>query len=171
MPSIFGVGDMSALALHIMAMLAMGEGRLTAASAAHRLSASQHTLHKVMRRLTEKKLIHSRRGPDGGFTLAVDPSHVRLSDIIEVMGEEVQGCHGCLFSSQVCEKLDNCLFGGLTKGIYRQVVDYFTKTTLADLVGGKKSVIHSKDDKLTHVGQSVREVTHGENHSKHHPHR
>lgn len=137
MAGLLNVGEMGALALHVLVELAVlresePEGRLTVQEIAAKLNASPHTLQKVARRLIMMQLVEGTRGANGGLRLAVDPLQVNMLQIVE--GVEGRMCsNSCLFAKRVCPVDGKCVFDGLTGKMERKVRDYFTNTTLADL--------------------------------------
>src|SRR5437763_15604362 len=44
-----------------------------------------HFLAKILQQLARKGLLRSSKGPTGGFALKVDPSEIRLLDIVEAL--------------------------------------------------------------------------------------
>src|SRR5438067_11545712 len=44
-----------------------------------------HFLAKILQQLARTGLLRSSKGPTGGFALKVDPSQIRLLDIVETM--------------------------------------------------------------------------------------
>ena len=44
-----------------------------------------HFLAKILQQLARKGLLRSSKGPTGGFALRVDPSEIRLLDIVEAL--------------------------------------------------------------------------------------
>lgn len=75
-------------------------------------------------------MVHGRRGPGGGFTLARDPKQITLLDVLEG-AEGAINIHGCLYSQPICQ--GDCLMGGLLSKVGNQVLDYFKNTRLSDL--------------------------------------
>lgn len=137
MAGLLNIGEMGALALHVLVELAVlreenPEERRTVQDIALKLHASVHTLQKVTRRLIMMELVEGTRGAHGGLKLAVDPSGVTMLQVIE--GVEGRVCsNGCMFAKRVCPADGKCVFEGLTGALEKKVRDYFTGTTLADL--------------------------------------
>ena len=119
------------LAFHAMAMLAKTEkSPLTVDDMASSLGVSSDHLAKVMQKLSHSGLVKSVRGPNGGYSLDVNPSDTYMMSIYEsIDGPYVarecemreQGCGGC-----------SCIFGDMIGDVNRVVFDYLTKTTLSD---------------------------------------
>lgn len=151
MPNLLNMGEMGAIALHLLLDLAATRrkspaGRRSAKDIAESLNASVHTLQKVARRLTMSGWIDGSRGPGGGFLLIADPAALSLLDVIQGVEGPVGG-NGCLFGKRVCPAGTRCAFSGLTESLERQVLDYYRNTTLADLLAGTESGAENKKDK------------------------
>lgn len=122
----------ASLALHAMALLAAHqEKRFSNIEVAQTFGASEHTLAKVLQRLSRVGLLVSVRGPHGGFALGKSPSTITLLDVYEAV-EGPLGPASCLLGTPACRG-QACVLGGLVERIHRMVADYFAKTTLAEL--------------------------------------
>lgn len=122
----------ASLALHAMALLAAHpEKRFSNAEIAHTFGASEHTLAKVLQRLSRVGLLASVRGPHGGFVLGKTPGEITLLEVYEAV-EGPLGPASCLLGTPVC-KGRACVLGGLVQSIHREVADYFAQTTLAEI--------------------------------------
>lgn len=137
MAGLVNIGEMGALALHVLVELAKRreedpEARLNVADLADKLQASPHTLHKVARRLVDAGLAESARGAAGGLRLAVPAAEISMMRVVE----EVDGricSNGCLFEKRVCPASGMCPFDGVTKGLEEQIRNYLHTTTVEDL--------------------------------------
>lgn len=54
---------------------------------AHRQSVTPRYLGKIFLRLQRAKLVASKKGPGGGYTLKRDPATISLSEIMQAVGE------------------------------------------------------------------------------------
>lgn len=137
MAGLINVGEMGALALHVLVELTAlrqesQESRRTVQEIAEKLHASVHTLQKVTRRLIMLGMIEGTRGVNGGLRLTVEPEKITMLDVIQ--GVEGKVCsNNCMFAKRVCPSGGGCVFNGVTGILEQQIRDYFTKTTLADL--------------------------------------
>lgn len=137
MAGLLNVGEMGALALHVMVELAIvkgqdSEARRTAHELAEELHASVHTLQKVVRRLVLAGLVEGTRGANGGLRLTGDAASVSMLTVLESVEGPIRP-NGCLFAKRVCPEGGQCRFHCVTSGMERSIKDYFTKTTIADL--------------------------------------
>ncbi len=132
MPTVLNISEAAVLGLHAMALLAAHpEGNLSTHEMASSLGVSEAHLAKVMQRLGHVGLVHSVRGPHGGFRLAGTPAEIRLLDVYEAI-EGPLGESTCLLQIPVCGR-KHCLLGGLLHTVSRQVKEYLEKTKLSDL--------------------------------------
>ncbi len=139
MPGLLNVGEMSALALHALVKLAEvrqgnPEARLSVMELAEGLSASPHTLHKVVKRLVDAELLNSARGPAGGIRLGEDPGAINILKVVEAVDGKVE-FNSCLFAKRACTPDADCAFSCLTHELEHTVREYFTRTTIKDLAG------------------------------------
>lgn len=137
MSGVLNVSEMGALALHSLLEVSKryDEGVrswVSVTELADVLTASRHTLHKVVKRLVTAGFLESSRGPMGGVKLQRPPSQIRLIEVMEAVdGEFHDG--GCLFARRVCAPTALCQFCGITTDLEKVVRDYFENTTMADL--------------------------------------
>lgn len=135
---LLNIGEMGALALHLMVELAAlkerdPDARLAVRDVAEKLNASAHTLHKVTRRLVMAGLAEGMRGAGGGLVLTADPAIVTMRDIIEAVDGKI-ATNGCLFAKRVCPAETPCAFQNITGVIEQKLMSYLSTTTLAELV-------------------------------------
>jgi Rrf2 family nitric oxide-sensitive transcriptional repressor len=104
----------------------------TAEEIAGKTKVKQAYLSKVLQSLCNKGLVRSQRGLGGGFTLAKDPDHLNLLEVVNAVDpiNRIKSCplelsaHG----THLCplhRRVDNAL---------KMVEDAFRKTTLAEIL-------------------------------------
>ena len=78
------------------------DGPVTLAAVSERQFISLSYLEQLFRKLREAGLVHSVRGPGGGYTLARHPSEITVAEVIRAVNEPVhttmcengvRGCH------------------------------------------------------------------------------
>jgi FeS assembly SUF system regulator len=105
---------------------------LSAATAADRTGIALPTVSKVLKLLNEAEVIHSVRGPSGGYRLVKAPAQINLADIITAvdgkpaMTECCQPDHGCIHDGR-------CALRGNWRLINQVVIHALSQFTLADL--------------------------------------
>jgi Rrf2 family protein len=98
------------------------------------LNVSKDHLGKVLQRLSRAKLVLSRRGPRGGFTIAEESKDITLLEILEVIDGPLTNT-ACLLGNSPCGGNCYCIFRGLIKSLHDQVQQYLSSTSLNDIVG------------------------------------
>jgi Rrf2 family protein len=97
---------------------------------------SQRYLEQIFNKLLKGGLLRSRRGPQGGYMLAKDPSEISVGDIIDVAQgpiTPVRCLSDCPRESIDCDILESCVTRHVWKESQRLLVDYFHSVTIADL--------------------------------------
>ena len=131
MADLVPMSEATALALHAMALIAKADGPLSAGAIAQAFQASEAHVAKVLQTLARAGFLISKRGPEGGYTLARPKSRIRLLDIYETFeGKSRQD--RCLFEQPVCGSPD-CIFNGLVAHMRQEFFEYLRARTLADL--------------------------------------
>ncbi len=133
MSSILKITEASSLAFHALVIIAKeNEKMVSAKEIAKTLNVSCDHLSKVLQRLAKCGIVKSLRGPDGGFKIARPPSEIKLMEIYEAI-EGKFNYQNCLLGKNVC-MADKCVLGKLSEKINQEVFNYFTNTTVADLL-------------------------------------
>ncbi len=126
------ISDAASLALHTMVLLSTHSDRLVSnKEIATVLKVSEAHLSKVLQRLAKIGLVHSIRGPKGGFSLGIKGNAINLLEIYEAIEGPLLSCD-CLFDEQVCSR-NKCILGPILEKINNQIKDYLENTTLASL--------------------------------------
>ncbi len=89
-------------------------------------------LEKIIQDLIHSGLVKSKRGPDGGYTLARSPREISFQDVIEALEGPI-AVNVCMDQHLSCDHLPRCTMLGVWNEVQRKVVDVFAHTTLADL--------------------------------------
>lgn len=126
------ISQAASLALHAMAILAAeSPNSCTTAELAKRLDASAAHLSKIMQRLRKAGLVEASRGPSGGFWLSRPAEEITLLEAYEAIEGRLNE-KSCLMHNPVCRG-HGCIFADLLGDLGKQVRDYLSSTTLADV--------------------------------------
>ena len=90
-------------------------------------------------------LVRSIRGPRGGYTLARDPSDIRLSDIVHVLEGSLAPVE-CVDAPGLCEKSGFCATRDVWKALEDRMEDVLHSTTLSDLAENQRSKTRALQD-------------------------
>ena len=92
-------------------------------------------LEQIFLKLKKNNLVHSSRGPLGGYLLAKSPEEIKLSSIIKAVNEEVKtvackkelkkGCNG---------KSIKCITHDLWDDLETHINNFFERNTLKDII-------------------------------------
>lgn len=88
---------------------------------------------KLMQTLRNADLVVSSMGPKGGFSLSREPSEITIRQIIEA----IQGAiylNKCMSDDYDCQRQSACVIRRSLIGLQDYVDDYFSRTSLADLL-------------------------------------
>lgn len=132
MSQLLKISEAASLAIHTMMMLAAKPGvHQSTKSIAETLDVSEAHLAKVMQRLARLDMVHSTRGPKGGFVLAKAPDTVTLLDIYEAIEGPLEP-PACLLHKPVCDG-SGCIFGGSLKEETDRLKKHLETTSLSAL--------------------------------------
>jgi Rrf2 family transcriptional regulator, iron-sulfur cluster assembly transcription factor len=97
----------TAYAIKALVYMAAHPGHLTAAKIASATGMPPLYLASILRVLVSRGLLSSFRGASGGYELAVDPSGIRLIDVVETVdGEDWRS--DCALGYPVCGEQKTC---------------------------------------------------------------
>jgi Rrf2 family protein len=94
-------------------------------------------LWKILRKLSEEKLVRSFKGVRGGYELARPAKAIPVSEILAA-GKNGDQTGRCVLNLERCDDHDPCPLHTQWKGLRTQIEARFQATTLADLVRDSK---------------------------------
>lgn len=122
----YGIRALIELALHY------GEGPLQSGEIAARQAIPEPYLDQILTILRRAGFIRSIRGPQGGHTLAQDPAHLKLSDVILAL-EGTLSPIDCLDDASVCTRSGGCAQRSVWEAVRDATVQILEQTSIADL--------------------------------------
>ena len=132
MAGIVAVSEMLSLALHSMVLIALkDEEYINVKEIAGATDASEAHLAKVLQRLVKAGLLHSTRGPKGGFALARPADEITLLDVCEVIEGEIHQS-GCPTGRTICPFV-TCILGGVPERLNQEFTRYLGSKTVGDI--------------------------------------
>lgn len=132
MDGMLRISKAAMLGIHALACMAAGVApeHVTAAALAERLGVSEAHLGKVLQRLAKQGILHSRKGPIGGFALARPARQISLLAILEAIdGPSTEG--RCVIDGHPPVGV-SCLIDHLFHSVYEQVHCSLSRTYLSD---------------------------------------
>ena len=110
------------------------DGRsVRAAEIAGRQGIPEQYLAQVLHALHKKGLTKSQRGPQGGHTLAMDPSDISMGMVMSYLGGP-QTLVGCLDDAGRCDQSPACGQRGVWREVETAIHSVLDRTSIADLV-------------------------------------
>ena len=120
-------------AMATLANLAPGES-LNAAELSERTGVPQQYLSKVMRKLVVARLVRSRRGHGGGFSLMRPPAAIHVADVLRAIDLELGS--GCAFGFEACDPTNPCALHPIWARLQESLEAWTGGCTLGDLHAG-----------------------------------
>jgi len=122
----YAVTAMLDLALH------SGDGPISLADISDRQGISLSYLEQLFAKLRKSHLVSSVRGPGGGYLLIKPSEQISVAAVIDAVNESVDatGCN----SKANCQSGETCLTHHLWTDLSKQIHDFLSDISLADLV-------------------------------------
>ncbi len=124
-----------------------GRGLVQTGAIARRQDIPGPYLEHVLTDLRRAGIIQSRRGPQGGHSLARSPEEVRLDQVIGVL-EESLATMSCMDKAKNCSRFDTCVTRGVWQAVAEATKGVLGATTLAELASRQAllpALGHSED--------------------------
>ena len=109
-----------------------GEGYVQTAEIASRQGIPEAYLDQLMTTLNKCGFVTSRRGPQGGHRLAVDPREITVSMVMTTLDGNASPLD-CLINPKDCVLSDSCAQQEVWKSVEDAVNQVLSSITLADL--------------------------------------
>ena len=92
-------------------------------------------LEQIFSKLKKNNLVHSLRGPSGGYLLTKPPAEIKLSSIIKAVDEKIKTV-GCKKESKkgCTGKSVKCITHNLWDDLENHINSFFEKNTLNDII-------------------------------------
>jgi Rrf2 family cysteine metabolism transcriptional repressor len=91
-------------------------------------------LEQILLQLKRAGYLRSRKGPDGGYTLAKPPAEINVAEVIRVMDGPLAPIDCVSVTAyEVCPREKSCSLKGLWKEVRDVVAEILERTSFADL--------------------------------------
>ena len=94
-------------------------------------------LRKILQTLNKEGLLNSSKGKGGGFTLAVSPGKITLTDVMKIFQGPIR-LNECKFKKSDCPYISDCLLKKKIDEIEKEVIAKLKAITIASII--KKEV-------------------------------
>lgn len=128
----YGVKAMVDLAIHY------GKAPVSIKTISQRQNISEYYLEQLFSPLRKAKLIRSIRGAQGGYVLGMDPSEIKVSDVMNVLEGPIEIAE-CI-ESTACDNIDCCATRLLWTKIKNSIDEVMEGITLQDIVDDYNSI-------------------------------
>jgi len=129
----YGVRALVELALH------HGEGHIQTSVIAYKQGIPEAYLDQLMTSLNKFGFVASRRGPQGGHALAMDPKDIDLNMVMQSL-DSSNSPLDCLINPHDCALSHSCAQQEVWKTIESAIRDVLTNITVADLAERQSSL-------------------------------
>ena len=123
------------------------------------LDCPRNYLSKTLHSLVRAGVLRSERGPKGGFQLSAPPEKVTLAQVIAPF--EPVGQRRCLLGRPQCRDKHPCILHERWSRITAPVDAFFTKTTVANLLGGNSRASDAAREAIGASRLSTRRMSYG----------
>lgn len=125
----------------VLHVASLGEGALVRADeVAEAVGSPRNYLSKTLHLLARAGVLVSRRGPHGGFALAVPAAELRLDRVIAPFVPAHD--RRCLLGREGCGITSQCMVHARWSRVAVEVEQFLATTTVADLIGAAPSPVH-----------------------------
>ena len=94
-------------------------------------------LRKILQALNKEGLLNSSKGKGGGFSLAVSPEKITLTDVMKIFQGPIK-LNECTFKKKVCPNVKDCLLKKKIDEIEKEVILRLKSINLESLLINKK---------------------------------
>ena len=129
----YGVRALVELALH------HGEGHIQTSVIAYKQGIPEAYLDQLMTSLNKFGFVASRRGPQGGHSLAMDPKDIDLNMVMQSL-DSSNSPLDCLINPHDCALSHSCAQQEVWKTVESAIRDVLTNITVADLAERQSSL-------------------------------
>ena len=118
-------------AMIFVAQKSKDEGRVGVKEIAKGIDAPEHFIAKILQDLAKKKLIHSVKGPNGGFYMDSLDLKSSISDIVKAIdGDSLY--KDCVIGLKACSEKNPCPVHFEYKEIKRNLISMLEENTIVD---------------------------------------
>jgi Rrf2 family protein len=109
-----------------------GDGPVRVSDVADALGVPRNYLSKTLHQLARARVLHSTRGPRGGFRLAAPPERITLAEVVGPF-LPAEG-RACVLGRPRCSDAAPCAAHHRWKLVAERMRTFFGETTVADLI-------------------------------------
>ncbi len=129
----YGLRALQDLAIHY------GEGPIPTNVLAQRNNIPSRFLEQIMLTLKHGRIVHSKKGPQGGYYLARPPQQINLAEAVRLLDgplAPISCASETAYEPCGCPDMETCGLRRVMKEVRDTVANMMENTTLADLTTG-----------------------------------
>ena len=119
------------------------DGPVRATDVARRKVIPEPYLVQLLHALNKSGMVRSQRGPQGGHSLAMDASEIRLSMVMDCL-EGSDSMVMCLNNAQSCIHVPSCAQRDVWRAVQEAIYSILDSTSIADLVERTRAIVAGK---------------------------
>ena len=123
----YGLRTLMDIAIH------QSKGPVNLNDIAERQSISAKYLWQIVNLLKTAGFVRGARGPNGGYTLLMDPADITLIHVIETL-EGPLSLVECVDGADVCSRADQCVAHSVWAEVSQTIRDALKNVTLAEIL-------------------------------------
>jgi Rrf2 family protein len=120
-------------AVRALIAIASSGGYSQASEIAHEEEVSLDFLHKILHKLKAAGIVKVRRGPGGGFALAVPADKITLLQVIEA-AQGPLAINRCFLGEDMCPRQKNCRVRVKLTGVQDSIRGFLEEITLEEML-------------------------------------
>ena len=131
------LSKMTDYAVVILAEMASHDSALLSATGlSEKTSLPEPTVSKILKLLTKKEIISSKRGINGGYSLIKEPENINMAEVITALDGPIALTACVEQSDQCCSHEVNCKIKGQWNPVNVAMQQALEKVTLAQMMKG-----------------------------------
>ncbi|PCI56729.1 MAG: SUF system Fe-S cluster assembly regulator [Alphaproteobacteria bacterium] len=139
---------MSDYAVVVLVELMQTKSCMSVSGLAQEMKLTEPTISKVLKALVQAGIVISRRGSNGGYSLAASPQDISVEQIINAIDGPIAITDCANGNEPDCVLSDVCSIRGRWDGVNTAIRGVLSNVTLADMAGG----MHNKEKEQRHYG-------------------
>jgi Rrf2 family cysteine metabolism transcriptional repressor len=112
---------------------------------AKRQNLSERYLEHIMLQLKKAGILRSLKGGKGGYAFLKEPSEIKVREIIEILEGSLSPVE-CVENKEICNRSENCVARDLWCYLKEEILKFFDKITLKELIEKQKKRNESKGE-------------------------
>ncbi|QLE78261.1 SUF system Fe-S cluster assembly regulator [Francisella sp. Scap27] len=96
------------------------------------------TVRKLLNLLSNRNIVTSKRGVDGGYILVKNAENIKVLDIVKAVEENVRVTECCDLRKKKCAAVKVCTVDNYWKAMNKKVLEILSETSIDDVVNNNQ---------------------------------